>query len=67
MSWADCEAELAGLTERGSSPDDPALQRAGELAKRRAQERRYRETHPEQVRAKSRAYKKRRRERERRA
>jgi len=27
MTWADCEAELAGLTERGTPVDDPDRRR----------------------------------------
>lgn len=50
MTWADCEAELLLLTERGDRPETLPAKHDEKRSARRAEQRRYREAHREQVR-----------------
>jgi hypothetical protein len=49
MSWADCEAELTGLTEQGTPAESPAVHLTA-LGKKRVEVRRYRKRRREKQR-----------------
>lgn len=63
MTYADCEAELALLTERGTDPKE--LRRGGSRDAARAELKRYYETHTEKRKAAAQRYRDRKREKSR--